>query len=150
MRRYMICPIIGDGTPGPPGVGNPFRALVSDVDGVNVAALIPTDENGQPIYDFAFCLVSALNWTPVQQLTNSYLFPDFALDSQMSGMESEARTGLEQSVEAYDLDGQGLHIDAGHNSTDSYRHLLDVIGKQFEPVFSINNFNVAEAAITPE
>ena len=146
MRRYMICPIVGDGS----SPANAFRAAVADVEGVNVSSIIPTQGSpAEPKFNFAFCLVSAIDWVPVQQISNSLLFPDFALDAQMSGMEAVTRSALEQDAEAFDLDGAGLHLDAGHNSTDSYRHLLNAIGQQFDPAFTINLFEVQEAAVTP-
>ena len=137
----MICPVVGAGT-----FQNPYRASVQDVSGVNSSAIIPTDQQGAPKYGFAFCVVSAVNWSPVLQVTNSYVFPIYALDGQMSGMESDARTGMEQSVEAYDMDGEGLHLDAGHNGTDSYRHVIEAIAQQIEPAFNINSFSVAEVS----
>lgn len=143
MKRYMICPIIGNGTGG-----NPFRASVADVSGAEVTSLIPSNPTtGAPKYGFAFCRVAATNFAPVLQVTNSYAFPDFPLDSQMSGMESEARSGMIQSVEAYDLDGQGLHLVADHDDADSFRQVIEAIAQQIEPVFNTNTFDVAEPAV---
>lgn len=148
MKRYMICPIIGDGSSQ-----SPYRAAVSDVAGVNTSSIIPTHASGpnlgHPKYGFAFCIVAAINWTPVRQITNSYLFPDYALDSRMDAMEGDTRTGLEQSVEAFDMDGEGLRLDAGHNATDSYRHVVDAIAKQIEPAFNIDIFSTPEVAVVP-
>lgn len=142
-KRYFISPIIGDGT-----FGNSFRASVQDVAGVESIALIPTHTSGpdigKPVYNFAFCRVGVVNLNSVMQVSNSYTFPDFPLDSQMSSMESEVRTGMVQSVEAYDLDGNGLHLVADHADTDSYRQVIAAIAQQIEPAFNINTFDVAE------
>lgn len=141
MLRYGICPIIGTGTSL-----EPYRAAVQDIEGVNSSALIPTDQQGAPVYSFAFVVVSAANWSPVLAISNSYFFPVHGLDSQMSSMESDARTGMEQSVEAFDMDGNGLHLDAGHNGTDSYRHVLEAIMQQIEPAANLDAFSVPEVS----
>ena len=143
MKRYMICPIIGNGTQS-----NKYRAAVADISGTEVTALIPTNPNdGSPIYGFAFVRVSALNFSAVIAVTNSFVFPDFPLDAQMSVMDSNVRTEMVQSVEAYDLDGQGLHLDADHEDTDSFRDVITAIAQQFEPAFNANHFDVAEPTV---
>lgn len=141
MLRYGICPIIGSGTQQ-----SPYRASVQDVEGVNSSAIIPTDQQGAPVYGFAPVVVSAANWSPVLAISNSYWFPVHGFDSQMSSMESDARTGMEQSVEAFDMDGNGLHLDASHDGTDSYRHVLEAIFQQVEPAMSLDTFSVAEVS----
>ena len=145
MLRYVISPIIGSGT-----FQSPFRAAVSDVSNVNANSIIPTHTTGpnigQPKYGFAFSIVATANVAAVAAVSNAFVFPDYNLDGQMSGMESEVRTGMVQSVEAYDLDGEGLHFDADHVDADSYRSLIDALGKQLEPAFSVNSFGVGEVA----
>lgn len=145
MIRYCISPIIGDGS----GINNPFRAAVSDLPNVNTNAQIPTFTSGpnigKPKFHFAFCIMASSNIAAVAAVSNAFVFPDYNLDGRMDGMESDARTGLVQSVQAYDLDG-GLHLDAGNDDEDSYRQLIDKLGKQFEPAFSVNSFGVAEVA----
>lgn len=147
MIRFCISPIIGTG-----GGEDSFRAAVLDVANINTSAIIPTDNDpqspdyGKPKYNFALCIVAAANFAPVAQVSNLYLFPDYNLDGRMDGMEAEARTGMVQSVEAYDLDGEGLFFDASHDDGESYRQVLDRIGKQLEPAFNINNFGTGEVA----
>ena len=138
-ERYAISPIIGSGT-----ITDPYRAAVADVGGVNTAAVIPSDANGHPLYRFALAIVAASQWAQVLAVTNLYLFPDYVLDGLMSGMDPTARSGLVQSVQAYDLTGQGTHLDATNADTDSYRTLLTKIGQQFDPNFSLNAFGVSD------
>lgn len=140
MKRYMISPITGTGT-----LNDPFRPTVAAVAGAEVNSIIPSNPNGTPKYNFAFCRVASNNFGSVLQVSNSYVFPDFALDSQMSAMESEARTGMGQSVEAFDLDGNGLHLVADHDDTDSFRQVINAIAQQFEPAFNADFFDVPEA-----
>lgn len=145
MYRYMISPIIGSGT-----TINPFRSAVSDVPNVASAAIIPTHPSGPniglPRFNFALCLCATSLVSAIEQVSNSYIFPDYNLDGRMDGMEAGARAGMVQSLEAYDLDGAGLHFDATHSDSDSYRSLILSIGQQLEPAFSIHSLNVAEVS----
>jgi hypothetical protein len=138
-KRYCISPVVGTGTDT-----NPFRAAVGDVAGVNHQALIPTKPDGAPKYLFALCVVATGNLAAVLQVSNLFALPDYALDGQMGGMEIIARTGMVQSVEAYNLDGQGMHLSADHDDSDSYRDVLTSLGRQIVPGFSLNNFDALE------
>jgi hypothetical protein len=144
MLRYCISPITGDGTEE-----NPFRPTVSGPN-VNTSAIIPTHTSGptigQPKYGFAFCAVATTNVASVAAVTNVYVFPDYNLDGRMDGMENGARTAFEQSVEAYNLDGNGLHFDAANVDLESFRTVINRIVQQIEPAFDLNNINVGEVA----
>lgn len=137
-KRYVIGPVVGSGT-----LGNPYRAKVADI--CPAVSVIPSNPDGSPKYNFALSLVSTDNLAAVLAITNLYALPDYALDGRMDGMESNARTGLVQSVEAYDLDGNGLHLDATHDDSDGYRSVLEAIGEQFDPSFNLDHFDVSES-----
>lgn len=140
MKRYMICPVIGAGTHE-----NPYRAAVADLATARSRAVIRSNpQGGPPIYAFAFCRVAAHDFAAVFQVTNSYVFPDFPLDSQMASMEAGVRTALAQSVEAFDLDGLGDNFDASHADSDSFRQLIERIAQKIEPAFNANFFDVEE------
>lgn len=145
MIRYMISPIIGSGT-----IDDSYRAAVSDVSNVNTASSIPTHESGpnigQPKYGFCFCVVATASIPAIAAVSNAYVFPDYNLDGRIDGMESEARTGMVQSVEAYNVDGNGLHLVADHADGDSYRAVINAIGQQLQPGFDVNQFTVGEVA----
>lgn len=141
MLRWMISPIIGTGV-----FPDAFRAAVSDLSSVNSSAIIPTLSNGHPKYNFALCLVATASVATIAAVTNAYVFPDYNLDGRMDGMEAGTRTALKQSVEAYDIDGNGLHFDATNADSDSYRDLLTRIGQQIEPAFNVNVLNCGEVA----
>jgi hypothetical protein len=143
----MISPIVGDGT-----FANPYRAAVSTVPNVNVASVIPTFTSGpnigKPKYHFALCLIATSNIGEVVAVTNAYVLPDYNLDGRMDGMESVARTGMVQSLQAYNLDGNspGMHFDAVNADGDSYRDLITRIGQQIEPSFAVNSMSCGEVA----
>lgn len=139
-KRYGICPVIGDGTEE-----NSFRCAFSDVNQTNVSSLIPSKTDGTPKYLFAFSIMGTQNLPAVLAVTNSYVFPDYPLDAELGSMESAVRTAMVQSVEAYNLDGQGYDFDLQQFSdTDSYRDLIDYCMKRIEPVASVNNFDTSE------
>lgn len=138
--RYAISPIIGDGS----GVSNPFRSAIGaevGEDGAYIDKIKGDPQPGAPIWDFAFTKILVQgSLAQVLQVSNAYVFPEFPLDSQMAAMESTVRNGLIQSVQAYNLDGDGTHIDATHDDADSYRDLIDKIGKQWSPEFDVDFF----------
>lgn len=143
MLRFILCPIISGGESG-------YRAAVFDAQNVNSSALIPSHlsgpDIGKPLYGYALCLCAATSVNILAQISNTYVFPDYNLDGRMDGMESVARAGLVQSVQAYDMDGNGYHIDATHADSDSYRDLIHKIGRQIDLAFSIDAINVGEVA----
>lgn len=145
MLRYMISPIIGNGTEN-----NEFRASVSDLANVNVAAVIPSQSSGQnighPKYTFAFCGVATTSIAVINAVTNGFVFPDYVLDGRMDGMEASVRAGMTQSLEAYTLDSTQKHFDATTIDSESYRDFLNRLVQQIEPSFNVNNLNVSEVA----
>lgn len=141
-KRYGICPVIGSGTEQ-----EPYRCAFSDVSQTNVTSLIPSKVDGAPKYNFAFAIVGTQSLPAVLAVTNSFVFPDFPLDAELGSMESAVRTAMVQSVEAYNLDGQGYDFDLQQfGNTDSYRQLIDYCMKRIEPFASVNNFDVSEPA----
>lgn len=136
-KRYAIAPIIGDGS-----FGNEFRSAFALVDDTNVKSVIVGDENGIPIFLFALSSIGTANLAGVSAVSNSYIFPDYPLDGQLSGMNASALSGLKQSVEAFDMDGNGRHfsVDISDGSI-SYRALLISIYQQFDPLLSAASFN---------
>jgi hypothetical protein len=145
MLRYMISPVIGNGS-----VESSFRAAVSDVENVNTVSVIPTHVTGpnigQPKYGFAFCVVATPSVAVIAAVSNAYVFPDYNLDGQMQGMEAASRAAFQQSVEAYNLDGEGLHFDAANTDSESWRTVINRVVKQIEPAFDLQNVSVPEVA----
>ena len=143
MKRYVISPVIGDGQ----GVNTAYRSAVGDVQDANAINLIKSDpETGHPVWFFAFSRVGVSGTLQnVLQVTNAYVFPDFPLDAQMSTMDSDIRTAMVQSVQAYNMDGSGTHVDATHSDTDSYRTVIEKIARHWQPVFVADHFEVSES-----
>jgi len=138
MLRFLICPVL------PPDETNEaYRAAIENVPNTAGASIIPTDPlTGLPKYSFAISLCDATLINQIMQLQNTYVFPDYNLDGRMDGMEPETRAAFVQSVQAYVLNDAGLHFDATHQDSDSYRFVVEKIGKKIEPQFSVNALNV--------
>lgn len=143
-KRYFISRVIGTGTNN-----DDYRAEVSDAGNLNAASLIPSVSqfDGTPKYRFALSIISTPNLPAALIISNSYCFPDYPLDARMDGMNADARQSIEQTVAAYDWDGNGYHVSTAF-ITDSmaYRDVITGIAQQIEPAFQINNFDVAEVS----
>lgn len=135
MKRYVISPITGFGT-----ITNPYKASVSLV--APTVSIIPTDNTGKPLYRFCFCLVNTDRLSDVSAVSNTYIFPDYALDAKMEGMEANSRASMVQSVGAYVLDDNNKKLDITHRDIDGYRDVLVSLAKQFDTSFNIDNFDV--------
>jgi len=149
MLRFVISPVIL----GSPADDSANRAAVSDVPNVVTATLIPVWNleagnplNGKPKYRFALSLVDTAQIYDLLQVSNAYVFPDYHLDGRMDGMAPNARSELVQSVQAYILNDDDLHFDATHSDSDSYRFLVEKIGKQLDVAFTANGLGVGSVA----
>jgi len=128
-KRYYISPIVGDGSET-----NPYRAKVSD-HGKPWVGSIPTDATGKPTKDWALVLVDTVNHNTIVKDRTIDNLPDVSLDVKMSAIGS-----AEKGKMASALAGRG--ISDATNSSDSYRTLLNGIGRQLDPDFTVDNFDV--------
>lgn len=127
-KRYAISPIIGSGT-----VEDPYRAAIAEVPETATSALIPSKPDGSPKWRFAFVLFDSPRLIELRAVSNALVFPDHATDSRMDAMQGQTRSGWKQSVEAYDLDGQGTHLDAANVDAESFRDVLLRLVQQLDP-----------------
>lgn len=142
MKRYVISPVIGDGQ----SVNTAYRSAVSAVENANSIDVLKSDNLGHPVWNFAFSRVGVPGTLQtVLQVSNSYVFPDFPLDAQMSTMDDDIRAAMVQNVQAYNVDGNGSHIDATHSDTDSYRTVIEKIARQWQLSFVADHFEVSES-----
>jgi hypothetical protein len=142
MKRYVISPVIGNGS----SLVTAFRSAASDTPSAGFVDLLKANpETGVPVWNFAFSRIGvAGSLTPVLMVTNSYVFPDFPLDAKMSQMDSATRIGMVQTVQAYNLDGQGTHIDATHTDDYSFRAVIEKIARQWSSTFDADQFDCPE------
>lgn len=145
MKRYVISPVIGGGLEEE----NAYRAKVSEVSLTECNASIPVGPPaGAPLYRFALCIISTANYSGVQAVSNLKVLPDYPLDGRLDGMEAETRAAMVQDAQAYDWDGNGLHLSlaAANQDSASYRQFLQALGSQLDPGFQISTFDVREPA----
>ena len=144
MKRYVISPVVGDGLSPETG----FRSAAGDVYQSGSVDLLKADPNtGIPVWNFAFSRIATTgSFQPVFLVSNSYVFPDYPLDAMMAQMDSAARAAMVQSVQAYDVDGNGTHIDATHTDSESFRTVIERIARNWSPTFDANQFDASEAS----
>lgn len=132
MKRYYICDIIGDGTEE-----NSFRPSVAD-EGVSWVGPIPSDPvTGRPLSTWALVLVAAPEHGKLCNKPGIDPLPDFPLDGKVSAIN----TATKNAVDAM-LARRG--IAASFGSADGYRDAVRAVGRENDPAFDENNFDIAE------
>ena len=132
-KKYYVSAIIGDGTEE-----NPFRPAVAD-HGVNWAGSIQSDPvTGHPIHADCFVLVATANHAKLKADAGIDAMPDFPLDGKLSSITTATKNSMMNKLKA-----RGFNVD-GLGNTDGFRDVLQQIGVQRDPVFNIDNFDVAE------
>lgn len=150
MKRYIVTPISGDGLTPDTAYSSSLREAAASHPSslIAYAAKLKIDsQTGMPIWNFAFCRAATGDGPSqaiVEQVTNSLVFPDFPLDAPMSGMDQATRTAWRQSLQAYDIDGQGTHIAVNDSDGETWGSVLQRLVQMFEPSQIITRFDVAE------
>jgi hypothetical protein len=134
-KRYYLCDVVGDGTRD-----NPFRPAVANL-GVNHVAVIPSDPaTGRPLANWCLVMVSTNNHASVQALSGVDTLPDVSLDTQWNSVDKGKSDAAKVALTRR---GIGLpSISPG----DGYRVFLRGIGRQLQPDFVEDNFDVADMA----
>ena len=130
-KRYYLSAIIGTGTDG-----DPIRPAVADY-GVNFVAEYPPQDMTTGKYSRMECLVlvDAPNHTEIIKDTRASVMPDFPLDGKLSAMRSQTLTAMNTAAT-----NRGYSVTWG--SADAYRDVVRSLGKQLNPNFSEDNFDV--------
>lgn len=131
-KRYYLTDIIGDGGPD-----NPYRPALAE-HGVDYVAEIATGPDGRPTSSWALALVAAPNHTPLLSDQRLDALPAFPLDAKVNALQTQARNRMQQA-----LARRGIAVDVA--SADGYRDVVRGIGRQLNPAFSEENFDVADA-----
>lgn len=136
MKRYYLSNLVGDGSED-----NPFRPRVADY-GVAWAGSIPTDENpasptyGRPIYGDCLVIVDTVDHNVLRQDSAIDALPDFPLDGKVSGINAAAKNAMNAALERRGFSTLSLI------GVDGYRDTLQAIGRQRDPAFNIDKFDV--------
>ena len=130
-KRYYISPIVGDGTEE-----NPYRAKISD-HGEPWVGVIPTDPvTGVPVNTWALVRVSAVNHTDILKDLSVDALPDVSLDLKTSAIGNKERGGAQDTLTKHGISSVTI------GQADSYREFVDGIGRELDPTFTTNNFDV--------
>lgn len=130
-KRYYISKIIGDGL----RPETAFRPKVETY-GVSWAGSIPTDANGQPLFQHVLVIVNTNNHAVLKNDPDIGAMPDFPLDGKVSAIQNNVKS------QAYAmLAAKGFNT-ATLDGNDGYRDLISAVGKQRDSNFDVDNFDV--------
>ncbi|MBK5203859.1 MAG: hypothetical protein JJD98_00170 [Polaromonas sp.] len=133
MKQYYLCDIIGDGSEE-----NAYRPAVSD-HSVSWVGSIPSDPvTGHPISTWALVLVATNNHAKLRNKPGIDALPDFPMDGKVSAINTATKNAMNLVLERRSIP-TGLFGNA-----DGYRDVIRGIGRQIDPAFDENNFDVAE------
>lgn len=133
MKRYVISPIVGDGS-----MDNPYRAKVQDMV-TNCTAEIPTGDDGRPTSDWCLALVAAPNLGAIIADPEIDLLPDFSKDAKISSMHGPTKTAMLNALQR-----RGFPK-AQFDGVDGFREVLRTVGRRLNPNFHEDSFDVSDS-----
>lgn len=139
MKRYYICDIYGNGDidgDGTPQTG-PYRPAVADL-GVAWVGAIPTGPDGRPLYAWALVLVASNDHAKLRNAAGVDPLPDFPLDGKVSSINTATKNAMLARMTARNINRSFV------DNTDGYREVIRGIGRQLEPSFDENKFDIAD------
>lgn len=93
---------------------------------------------GQPLHTHELCLVGTADHTPLENDPEIDAFPDFPIDGKWSSISDARRAQL-----IADLQNRGWSVD-GIDNIDGYKDVIEWIGQQRVPGFTITTFTCTE------
>lgn len=130
-KRYYVCDVIGDGSEF-----DPYRAKIADMD-VAWSGITPTDETGTPTSTWALAIVETVNHARLSGTPGIDQLPDISLDIKTAAISTVAKTQLNNMLSRRSIGGVAV------NSADSYKDVINQIGRSIQPSFSADNFDIA-------
>lgn len=137
-KRFYVSKIRGDGSEE-----NPFRPAVAD-HGVNWSGSIISDENeasptyGKPLYADCLVIVATKDHGKLRNDPDIDPLPEFPLDGKVSSINTATKNAMIAALQKRGFNTSGV------SNTDGFRELVQSIGRQRDPAFSIDNFDVSE------
>lgn len=134
-QRLYISPVIGNAFADLPH--EVLRPKVADY-GVSFSGpMPPANADGTSSKPWTLSIVEAANHTDLLADPEIYGLPVFDLDGKLSGMGHDARAEL--TAKATEL---GVPANLLQNA-DTYRGVIDAIGRQIDPAFDVDALGVA-------
>lgn len=132
MRRYYVCPVIGDGTEF-----NAYRPKVEQYN-VNWVGLVAQNLDGTLKRNWSLVLVNTIDHTPLLNDPEIRAIPQSALDNTLDSLSANQRSFLKDLLTELGLDSSQA------TPKTTLRQVLRYLGKNLEQSFSENNFDVAD------
>lgn len=130
MKRYYVCDLVGDGSEE-----NPFRPVIANFP-VAWSGSIPTGVDGRPVHKDCLVIVSTEDHAALRNAAGVVPLPDFPLDGKMSAIQNGTRNTMLSALVARGFDTTSI------GNADGYRDALSEIGRQRDPLFNIDKFDV--------
>lgn len=131
-KRIYLSRIIGDGTEN-----NPYRPAVQD-HGVNYSGSMLSDPDGKPLHGECLVIVATSNHAKLRNDPNLDPLPDFPMDGKVSSINTATKNAMIVALQKRGFSTSGV------SNTDGFRELVQSIGRQRDPAFNIDNFDVSE------
>ncbi|MDQ1307665.1 MAG: hypothetical protein QG671_3498 [Actinomycetota bacterium] len=128
ISRFCLSPLIGTGR----STEDAYRPALSVHSGTRWSAVIPVDpRTGQPLCDWALCVVSGDDLTKVLADAKLQVLPDIAPDAALSAV-----TLADQEALVAICTAKGLDI-SPHVETGTFRQVIESLGKSLDPSFDM-------------
>lgn len=144
MKRYYVCKIIGTGlTAFPTDARRP--AIDDIVDPVRltrafvVADHWGTNADGTPKLPWCIVIASGPNHALAANVPDVDQLPDVALDAKISTIDTQVKGAILARLTARGIDTTVLR------NSDSFRVLINLLGRLHEADFDVNNFDVQDS-----
>lgn len=103
-----------------------------------VAIIFPTNNQGNYVKNWAFCIVADRNIGRIIADSRNHVLPDFPLDGKISALHTPTKNQMLRDMEA-----RGINTDFVRNA-DGYREVIRAIGRALQEFFNENFFDVSE------
>lgn len=130
MRRYYVCPVVGDGSES-----SPYRPKVADY-GVSYVALLGQNPDGSTRRQWAFVLVNALDHTSILADNQIFALPDLSLDATLGALSNPQRNAVIRYMNDIGIDTSGV------NTNTTVRDVVRLFAAEQESPFDENAFDV--------
>jgi len=136
VKRYYLCPIIGAGTDL-----DPYRLAIQDYpDTPFEMGEIPVDpETGIPTVKWGLVLVGGKYHGKFVKDAHMKPLPDYPLDGKVSGIHTLTKNKMLSDMESLGIDTAFV------GNADGYREVIRGLGRQINPGFDENDFDVNES-----
>lgn len=130
MKRYLLCPVIGDGS-----IESPYRPKMPR--GVSYTCIIPSNADGSPRFPWCLVHASADDLSDVTKDADLEPLPNVGIDSRLS------LTASQKNALASRLTARGISAEQAAVLADgTLRQLIRAIGRRLDKDFDETRWGV--------